>query len=56
MSWIEYNYIADLMTETLIEINNMLYRELVFPVFKTTNTGAILNKEFWFLYLHNSYF
>ena len=56
MLWIEYIYIADLMTETLIEINNMLYRELVFPVFKTTNTGAILNKEFWFLYLHNSYF
>ena len=56
MLWIEYIYIADLMTETLIEINNMLYRKLVFPVFKTTNTGALLNKEFWFLYLHNSYF
>ena len=56
MSWIEYNDIADLITEALIEINNMLYRKLVFPVFKTTNTGALLNKEFWFLYLHNSYF
>ena len=56
MLWIEYIYIADLMIETLIEINNMLYRKLVFPVFKTTNTGALLNKEFWFLYLHNSYF
>ena len=55
MSSIEYNDIADLMTETLIEINNMLYRELVFPVFKTTNTGALLNKEFWF-YLHSDYF
>ena len=56
MLWIEYICIAVLMTETLIEINNMLYRELVSPVFKTTNTGALLNKEFWFLYLHNSYF
>ena len=57
MSLIEYNdiAIADLMTEALIEINNMLYRKLVFPVFKTTNTGAFINKEFWFLYLHNSY-
>ena len=56
MSWKDYNDIADLMTETLIEINNRLDRKLVFPVFKTTNTGARLNKEFWFLYLHNSYF
>ena len=56
MSSIDYNDIAELMAETLIEINNMLYRELVFPVFKTTNTGALLNTEFWFLYLHNSYF
>ena len=56
MSNLSYNHMVDLMAETLIEINNMLYRELVFPVFKTTNTGAILNKEFWFLYLHNSYF
>ena len=56
MSCKDYNDIVDLMTEALIEINNMLYRELVFPVFKTTNTGALLNKEFWFLYLHNSYF
>ena len=57
MSYLQYCYIAELMTEALyIEINNMLYRELVFPVFKTTNTGALLNKEFWFLYLHNSYF
>ena len=56
MSCKDYNDIAELMIETLIEINNMLYRELVFPVFKTTNTGALLNKEFWFLYLHNSYF
>ena len=56
MSYLTYCYIADLMTEALIEINNMLYRKLVFPVFKTTNTGAFINKEFWFLYLHNSYF
>ena len=56
MSCKDYSDIADLMTEALIEINNMLYRELVFPVFKTTNTGALLNTEFWFLYLHNSYF
>lgn len=39
MSYLSYSDIADLMTETLIEINNMLYRELVFPVFKTTNFG-----------------
>jgi len=60
MSWKDYSDIAVLIEEELIEINNeinnMLYRELVFPVFKTTNTGALLNKEFWFLYLHNSYF
>lgn len=56
MSWKDYSDIADLIEEALIEINNMLYRELVFPVFKTTNTGALLNAEFWFLYLHNSYF
>ena len=56
MSWKYYSNIAVLIEEELIEINNMLYRELVFPVFKTTNTGALLNKEFWFLYLHNSYF
>ena len=56
MSCKDYRDMADLMTEALIEINNMLYRELVFPVFKTTNTGALINKEFWFLYLHNSYF
>ena len=56
MSYLTYCYIAYLMTEALIEINNILYRELVFPVFKTTNTGAFINKEFWFLYLHNSYF
>ena len=54
-SWILYNNIADLMTEALIEINNMLYRELVFPVFKTTNTGALLNAEFWF-YFYSNYF
>ena len=54
-SWILYNNIADLMTEALIEINNMLYRELVFPVFKTINTGALLNAEFWF-YFYSNYF
>ncbi len=43
MSLIDYNDIADLMTETLIEINNMLYRELVFPIFQTTNSGALIN-------------
>ncbi len=48
MSWIDYSNIAEVMTEALIEINNMLYRELVFPVFKTPNTGAFLSTEFWF--------
>lgn len=28
---------------------------LVFPVFKTTNTGALLNAELWF-YEHIDYF
>lgn len=55
MSWKDYSDIADLMTEALIEINNMLYRELVFPVFKTTNTGTLINAEFWF-YEHIDYF
>lgn len=55
MSWKYYSDIAELMTEALIEINNMLYRELVFPVFKTTNTGALINAEFWF-YEHIDYF
>ena len=56
MSCKYYIDIADLMTEAL-KINNMLlYGELIFPVVKTTNTGAFINKEFWFLYLHNSYF
>ena len=34
MSWINYSDIEDIMAETLIKINNMLYRELVFPVSK----------------------
>lgn len=55
MSWKIYSGIAEVMSEALIEINNMLHRELVFPVFKTTNTGALLNAEFWF-YLHKNYF
>lgn len=55
MSCKDYNNIADLMIETLIEINNMLYKELVFPVFKTTNTGALVNTEFWF-YFYSNYF
>ena len=52
MSCKDYSDIDDLMTEAL---NNMLYRELVFPVFKTTNTGALINAEFWF-YEHIDYF
>ena len=52
MSWKDYSDIAVLIEKALIkinnEINNMLYRELVFPVFKTTNTGALINAEFWF--------
>lgn len=59
MSWKNYSDIAVLIEEALIkinnEINNMLYRELVFPVFKTTNTGALINAEFWF-YEHIDYF
>lgn len=59
MSWIDYSDTAVLIEEALIkinnEINNMLYRELVFPVFKTTNTGALINAEFWF-YEHIDYF
>lgn len=59
MSWKDYSDIAVLIEEELIEINNeinnMLYRELVFPVFKTTNTGALINAEFWF-YEHIDYF
>ena len=55
MSWKYYSNIAELMTEELIEINNMLYRELVFPVLKTTNTGALINAEFWF-YFYSNYF
>lgn len=55
MSCKYYSNIAELMNEELIEINNMLYRELVFPVFKTTNTGALLNTEFWF-YFYSNYF
>ena len=50
MSCKDYSDIADLITEELIE-----YRELVFPVFKTTNTGALINAEFWF-YEHIDYF
>ena len=59
MSWKDYSDIAVLIEKALIkinnEINNMLYRELVFPVFKTTNTGALINAEFWF-YEHIDYF
>lgn len=55
MSWQYYSDIDEPVQEILIEIDNMLYRELVFPVFKTTNTGALLNKEFWF-YEHIDYF
>lgn len=59
MSWIDYSDTAVLIEKALIkinnEINNMLYRELVFPVFKTTNTGALINAEFWF-YEHIDYF
>ena len=55
MSWKDYSDIAILIEEKLIEINNMLYRELVFPVSKEPNTGALLSAEFWF-YLHNDYF
>ncbi len=55
MSCKDYSDIADLMNKELIEINNMLYRELVFPVFKTTNTGALINAEFWF-YFYSNYF
>ena len=55
MSWKYYSNIAVLIEEELIEINNMLYRELVSPVFKTTNTGALINAEFWF-YEHIDYF
>lgn len=58
MSWKDYSDIAVLIEEELIEINNeinnMLYRE-VFPVFKTTNSGALINAEFWF-YEHIDYF
>ena len=55
MSWKDYSVIAELMTEALIEINNMLYRELVFPIFQKTNTGALINAEFWF-YFYSNYF
>lgn len=59
MSWKDYSDIAVLIEEELIEINNeinnMLYRELVFPVFKTTNSGALISAEFWF-YEHIDYF
>ena len=55
MSCKDYSNIAVLIEEELIEINNMLYRELVFPVFKTTNTGALLSTEFWF-YFYSNYF
>lgn len=55
MSWKDYSDIAELMTEALIEINNMLYIELVFPIVQTTNTGALLNAEFLF-YEHIDYF
>ena len=55
MSCKDYSDIAVLIEESLNEINNMLYKELVFPVFKTTNTGALINAEFWF-YEHIDYF
>ena len=55
MSWKYYSDIAVFIEEELIEINNMLYRELVFQIFKTTNTGALINAEFWF-YEHIDYF
>ena len=55
MSCKDYSDIYDLIEEELNEINNMLYRELVFPVFKTTNTGALINAEFWF-YFYSNYF
>ena len=55
MSCKDYSDIAVLIEEAPNEINNMLYKELVFPVFKTTNTGALINAEFWF-YEHIDYF
>lgn len=50
-------------TQELIEYNHNEYspldlyiRELLlFPIFKTTNTGALINAEFWF-YEHIDYF
>ena len=53
-----YDYIEKLIEYLHNEYSPLdLYtRELlVFPVFKTTNTGALLNAEFWF-YEHIDYF
>lgn len=53
-----YDYIEELIEYLHNEYSPLdLYtRELlVFPVFKTTNTGALLNAEFWF-YEHIDYF
>ena len=46
-----YDYIEELIEYLHKEYSPLdLYtRELlVFPVFKTTNTGALINAEFWF--------
>ena len=53
-----YDYIEELIEYLHNEYSPLdLYIKelLVFPVFKTTNTGALLNAEFWF-YEHIDYF
>ena len=53
-----YDYIKKLIEylhNKYSQLNLYTKELLVFPVFKTTNTGALLNKEFWF-YEHIDYF
>ena len=53
-----YDYIEDLIEHLhdKYSLFDLYIKELlVFPVFKTTNTGALLNAEFWF-YFYSNYF
>ena len=53
-----YDYIEDLIEHLhdKYSLFDLYIKELlVFQVFKTTNTGALLNTEFWF-YFYSNYF
>lgn len=53
-----YNYIEKLIEYLHKEYSLLdfyIKELLVFPIFKTPNTGALLNTEFWF-YFYSNYF